>query len=242
MENEQEGILTIVARTAGIKLKVEGVESSWINPTDGLKKVMLKDLTGLKAMQGKEVTIFLNAENQYTGINLVEEVKPDKVKEERLDEGSESPKEVIDELIEEEVVPKQPEEKTVKDKTYFEELSNVKCTVKKKGTLSYVSWAEAWGKLKQIYPTSTFKVHENPEGMPYFADSTGGFVKVSVTVKDITHAVHLPIMDNRNKSIKLGEMTTFDINKNIQRAFVKSIALHGLSLHVFNGSDFPELE
>ena len=130
------------------------------------------------------------------------------------------------------------EQKEIEDT--FKELSLVNCDVVKKGNLNYVSWAEAWKQLKLKFPKARYLVYENEQGMPYFADSTGGFVKVSVIVNELHHVVFLPIMDFRNKSLKQDEITTFDINKAIQRALTKAIAMHGLGLYVYNGEALPE--
>lgn len=128
----------------------------------------------------------------------------------------------------------------------FRNLRDLELETAKKGPhkLTYVSWAEAWSALKSKHPTSNFLVHENETGMPLFYDSNnpdmGGFVKVTVTVLDVSHTVHLPIMDYSNKSIPVNKITTFDVNKNIQRALTKAIALHGVGLYVFKGEDYPE--
>lgn len=128
----------------------------------------------------------------------------------------------------------------------YSDMEKTKLDTAKKGTLklTYASWSEAWGALKRLHPTSTFKVHENKEEMPVFYDkdkpAMGAFVKVSVKVMGLTHTVHLPVMDHANKSLSVGSMSTFDINKNIQRALAKAIALHGMGLYVFKGEDYPE--
>lgn len=120
----------------------------------------------------------------------------------------------------------------------FEKLSKIKCEVVKKGNLNYISWAEAWKQLKKACPNASYIVYSNTaSGMPYFGDSTGGFVKVGVEVNSVRHIVFLPIMDFRNKSIQLVEITTTDINKAIQRALTKAIAMHGLGLYVYRGED-----
>jgi len=130
-------------------------------------------------------------------------------------------------------------------KEVYAAMDNTKLETAKKGTmgLTYASWSEAWGALKRLHPTATFEVHENVFGLPYFMGegaSMGAFVKVSVTVMGLTHTVHLPVMDHSNKSIKKDAMTSFDVNKNIQRALVKGISLHGLGLYVFKGKEFDD--
>jgi len=126
------------------------------------------------------------------------------------------------------------------DEKYFEELNKVKCKVDQKNNLNYVSWAHAWEDLKKLHPDAEYKVFENFNGMPYFSDHTGAFVKVSVTVSQITHIVFLPVMNYHNKSVPTKELTTVEINKSIQRALAKGIAMHGLGLYVYRGEDLPE--
>ena len=47
-------------------------------------------------------------------------------------------------------------------------------------------------------------------------------------------------MDNRNKSIPVNEVTSFDVNKAIQRSLTKAAARHGLGLYIYAGEDLPE--
>ena len=47
-------------------------------------------------------------------------------------------------------------------------------------------------------------------------------------------------MDTRNRSIPLENVTSFDVNKAIQRALTKAIARHGLGLYIYAGEDLPE--
>ena len=49
-------------------------------------------------------------------------------------------------------------------------------------------------------------------------------------------------MDYRNKSIPLEAMTSFDVNKAIQRSLTKAVARHGLGLYIYAGEDLPEQE
>lgn len=136
------------------------------------------------------------------------------------------------------------------DKEYFNKLNKIECPTEKKNNLTYISWAHAWEKLKEQHPNATYKVHENRNGMPYFHDESGAFVKVSVTVCSVTHTVNLPVMDYNNNAMKQTQQTTkgrlvepyttFDINKSIQRALAKAIAMHGLGLYVYRGEDLPE--
>ena len=47
-------------------------------------------------------------------------------------------------------------------------------------------------------------------------------------------------MDFRNKSIPLESITSFDVNKAIQRSLTKAVARHGLGLYIYAGEDLPE--
>ena len=49
-------------------------------------------------------------------------------------------------------------------------------------------------------------------------------------------------MDFRNNSIPLEKVTSFDVNKTIQRSLTKAVARHGLGLYVYAGEDLPEDE
>ena len=51
----------------------------------------------------------------------------------------------------------------------------------------------------------------------------------------------LPIMNFRNQSITVDNITSMDVNKAIQRATVKAIAMHGLGLAVYQGEDLEDI-
>lgn len=130
------------------------------------------------------------------------------------------------------------------NKNVFEKLSaiNVSGKTEKKNGLTYLSWAYAWGELCKVYPTATYKVHErDTQWGPcnYFTDGRTAWVKVSVTIGDLTHTEMLPIMDYRNKSIPLDKVTSCDANKAIQRCITKAVARFGLGLYVYAGEDLP---
>lgn len=125
---------------------------------------------------------------------------------------------------------------------YFETLNriNVQDKIEKKNGLSYLSWAYAWGELKKLHPTATYTVYENKDGWNYHTDGKTAWVKTGVTVEGIEHIEYLPVMDYRNKSIELDKITSFDVNKTIQRSLTKAVARHGLGLYVYAGEDLPE--
>lgn len=128
------------------------------------------------------------------------------------------------------------------NKNYFQELNsiNVNDHTEAKNGLTYLSWAWAWAELKKRYPDAFYTVYENKDGWNYFHDGGTCWVKTGVTVCGIEHIEYLPIMDFKNKSIPLGSVTSFDVNKAIQRSLTKAVARHGLGLYIYAGEDIPD--
>ena len=145
----------------------------------------------------------------------------------------------------------------------FNALSNLDLSDKceKRDQLTYVSWANAWSEFKAAYPSATYEILKNENGLPYFSDpNLGIMVFTSVTVDDVTHQMWLPVMDSKNKTMKLQPYTysvwdnykkayvektvqaasMFDINKTLMRCLVKNLAMFGLGLYIFQGDDLPE--
>ena len=128
------------------------------------------------------------------------------------------------------------------ERNYFTVLNgvDVSAKVEKKNGMSYLSWAYAWGELKKRHPTATYTIYENKDGWNYHTDGKTCWVKTGVTVDGVEHIEYLPVMDLRNRSIPLGNITSFDVNKAIQRSLTKAVARHGLGLYVYAGEDLPE--
>ena len=74
-------------------------------------------------------------------------------------------------------------------------------------------------------------------GLNYFTDGNTGYVKVGVTINDVEHVDYLPIMNHNNQSLSIDKITSFAVNKTIQRSTVKAIAMHGLGLSLWAGED-----
>lgn len=125
---------------------------------------------------------------------------------------------------------------------YFEALNavNVNGKVEKKNGLSYLSWAWAWGELKKRHPDAVYTIYENRDGLFYHTDGSTCWVKTGVTVDGIEHIEYLPVMDFKNKSIPVANVTSFDVNKAIQRSLTKAVARHGLGLYIYAGEDLPD--
>ena len=96
--------------------------------------------------------------------------------------------------------------------------------------------------------------------VPYLKTPEGYLVKVTTTINGQSETMSLPVMDNKNVPLgtiapvwKKGEgqqkaqkvygdtpmPTSFDINKSHMRCLVKSIALHGLGLYLYEKEDSP---
>lgn len=130
---------------------------------------------------------------------------------------------------------------------YFTELNNINVQdkVEKKNGLSYLSWAWAWGEIKKRHPEANYKIYErDTEYGPvnYFTDGKTCWVKTGAIVNDIEIIEMLPVMDFKNRSIPFEHVTSFDVNKTIQRSLTKAFARHGLGLYIFAGEDLPEEE
>ena len=127
---------------------------------------------------------------------------------------------------------------------YFNVLNtvNVNEQIKKKNGLSYLSWAWAWAEVKKKFPDANYTVYEDDNGCIYWTDGRTCWVKTGVTVNGLEHIEYLPVMDFRNKSIPAKSVTSFDVNKAIQRSLTKAVARHGLGLYIYAGEDLPENE
>lgn len=124
----------------------------------------------------------------------------------------------------------------------FKTLSeiNVNGHTEKKNGLTYLSWAWAWAEVKKAFPSANYKIYENADGWNYFTDGRTAWVKTGVLIEGQEHIEYLPVMDYKNKSIPLENITSFDVNKAIQRSLTKACARHGLGLYIYAGEDLPE--
>jgi hypothetical protein len=127
-------------------------------------------------------------------------------------------------------------------KNYFDLLNevNVNGKTEKKNGLTYLSWAWAWGEVKKRFPDAQYTIYENKDGWNYHTDGRTCWVKTGVTIDGLEHIEYLPVMDYRNNSIPADKVTSFDVNKAIQRSLTKACARHGLGLYIYAGEDLPE--
>ena len=124
-------------------------------------------------------------------------------------------------------------------KSVWETLSKIDVNehTEKKGNLTYLSWAWAWGQLKSAYPSATFEKHwfgGDGYKLPFAKDEEGhAFVKVSVTVESETITETMPILNHSNKAVKNPD--SFQVNTSLQRCLAKAIAYHGLGHYIYGG-------
>ena len=153
------------------------------------------------------------------------------------------------------------------NRAIFDNLNKIdlKGKTDEKMGLTYLNWAWAWTILKQQYPdveqiiyTHPIKftettvmetdgvkktvVTEREEELNYFSDGKTCYVKVGVKIGDNEQVVTLPVMNMKNLSIAANMVTSVDVNRAIQRAFVKAAAMHGLGLYIYAGEKEPETE
>ena len=146
----------------------------------------------------------------------------------------------------------------------FKALSalNLNDMCEKRGELTYLPWSDCIDVLRSAFPSASYRVIKNSEGLPYFTDpDTGIMVFTEVTIDGVTSECFLPVMDNKNQAMKLvpytynvwnsykkcneeksvAAATMFDINKTIWRCLVKNIAIAtGIGLYIYKGDDLPE--
>jgi len=142
-------------------------------------------------------------------------------------------------------------------KSVFETLNtiNLSSEVKAIQGNNYLPWNKAWAEVCKVYPTATYEFHEY-DGIPFRETSLGLFVKVSVTINEITHSMVRPVYDHRNlgmktepyekqygkKKIRVEAATANDINDSLMRCFTKAIAMHGLGLYIFQDKAYADAE
>ena len=116
---------------------------------------------------------------------------------------------------------------------------DVSAKIEKKGGLSYLSWAWAWGELMKCYPASTYEFKDleiAPDGcVTVWVDLT-----VSDGTDSLMRTMWLPVMDHKNAAIL--KPNARKISDTRMRCLVKAIAMFGLGHYIYAGEDLPEPE
>jgi hypothetical protein len=126
----------------------------------------------------------------------------------------------------------------------WQKLSSIDVSnhIQKKGNLSYLSWAWAWGVLKENYPESGFDFREfESDGVTIdYMKYPDGTASVHCTVhigENVESSMWLPVMDFRNNAIQNPDSR--DVSDAKMRCLVKAIALLGLGHYIYAGEDVP---
>jgi len=126
----------------------------------------------------------------------------------------------------------------------WETLSKIdvsKHTEEKNG-LTYLSWAWAWGIVKEHYPLAKFQKNlfdGTNTKMPYMVDGSGfAFVSVTVFIEEEEQTEVLPVLDYANKPV--ANPNSFQVNTALQRCLAKCCAMHGLGHYIYAGEDLPQ--
>ena len=128
----------------------------------------------------------------------------------------------------------------------WETLSNIDVSehTEEKNGLTYLSWAWAWGIVKDHYPKATFTKNlyssaNNDCTLPYMIDPAGyAFVSVTIEIDGEAQTEVLPVLNHANKAVS--QPDSFQVNTALQRCLAKCCAMHGLGHYIYAGEDLPK--
>jgi hypothetical protein len=135
----------------------------------------------------------------------------------------------------------------------WETLSKVDVSdhTEEKNGLTYLSWAWAWGEVKNHFPKakyvkriwtteSYFDDPDRPDrGLPYTKDEHGyAYVAVTVFIEEDEQTEIMPVLNYSNKAVQNPD--SFQVNTALQRCLAKCCAMHGLGHYIYAGEDLPE--
>lgn len=120
------------------------------------------------------------------------------------------------------------------EKEIWETLSKIDVSehTEKKGNLTYLSWAWAWGVLMKHYPQAAYTVFP----ITQFPDGTVE-VSVELSIGEAARFMWLPVLNHQNKPIS--SPNAFEINTAKMRCLTKCIAMFGLGHYIYAGEDLP---
>ena len=122
-------------------------------------------------------------------------------------------------------------------KQIWDKLSKIDVNkhTEKRGKLTYLSWAWAWGIMMDNYPDLTVKwqgqLDENGvmRDINIYPDGTAT-VNCTVTIGDVTREMWLPVMDYMHKAIVSPDARKISDTK--MRCFTKCFAMFGLGQYI----------
>lgn len=104
----------------------------------------------------------------------------------------------------------------------------------------YLSWANAQNLLRYRHPKLAVQLELSPEGTPIFQHGDQAYIMPFITDGEIkTPPIFYPVMTHAFNP--LSDPSVTDINKAIQRATAKVIAVYtGIGLKLYVGEDLPD--
>jgi len=134
-------------------------------------------------------------------------------------------------------------------KDIWDTLSSVDVSdhIEKKGRLSYLSWAWAWGTLMEHYPEAEFTFTEYTgwdgesvlPGLDVMRYPDGSCaVECTIKIGECKRKMWLPVMDYKNNSIE--NPSSRQISDAKMRCLTKGLALFGLGHYIYAGEDTPK--
>lgn len=129
------------------------------------------------------------------------------------------------------------EKETCEVKTPYQILHeiDVRPYVIDKQGLSYLGWSYVYEFFNQCFSDwEVIEIDDERTGNNYFTDGKYAWVKVAIRIGEQTKTCSLPVMDNRNKSIPLENINSFDVNDALQRCKVKCAAYWGLGTCIYD--------
>lgn len=128
------------------------------------------------------------------------------------------------------------------EKNTFLDLAAMDMTAKhkEKNKMTYLPWSSAWTAIKTYDPKATYKPVKTFEGCLYHTDGRTCWVETSLTINGETQNETLAVMDHRNQSIPLDQITSTAVNKSLKRCLVKNAALFGLDLNLWEGEELSD--
>ena len=114
-------------------------------------------------------------------------------------------------------------------KEVWDKLSKIDCSdkIEKKGKLTYLSWAWAWGILQEHYPQAQYLFYQGEDDVPYvkYPDGTGE-VRCRISIDNLTREMTLCVMDFKNNAVK--NPNSSQVNNSKMRCLTKCLAMFGL--------------
>ena len=106
-------------------------------------------------------------------------------------------------------------------------------------TLSYLSWAWAWGVMMENYPEAKYEFTTFTDGsdVRVYEDGTCS-VECFMTICELTRTMWLPVMDNRHKAIQTPN--ALQISNAKMRCLTKCLAMWGLGHYIYSGEDLTQ--